>query len=528
MESLIAAMHLAFTFETMMWLAIGVFLGVALGAIPGLTSSTGIALMLPLTFMLDVAGALGLLIGLYKGAVYGGSISAISFATPGAPDSAATVYDGYAMTKQGKGRKAVQISLYSSVTADTLSDVAVILIAPMMALAALQFGPSERFWLMILAIALLGTLSGKHLAKGMLSAAIGLFLGTIGTDPVGNLSRNTFEQSWLQDGIHLVPLIIGIFAMAQMLEQALEVLKRSKVGKQSQTLLKEAFSKKSESLTFREYLSTWREMGIGLGIGTFVGILPGLGATVASFLSYGIAKRLFPEKKIGTGSIHGIAAAESGNNATVGPTLVPLLAFGIPGSATAALIGAALILQGVTPSPRMFELHAEIVYALFIILLIGNLFNLGIGRAVSFFYARLGQLPAEVLVPVIMVMAVIGAFAARSDPYDILMMLGLGFLGFGMRRFGIPAAPLIITFLIAPLIEVNLRRALLINRGDWTDALFGSSLAIGLAGFAVLILVISLKYNIGASLERVGRQEAEAGSAQNKPETSGEQGRTRD
>lgn len=216
MESLIAAMHLAFTFETMMWLAIGVFLGVALGAIPGLTSSTGIALMLPLTFMLDVAGALGLLIGLYKGAVYGGSISAISFATPGAPDSAATVYDGYAMTKQGKGRKAVQISLYSSVTADTLSDVAVILIAPMMALAALQFGPSERFWLMILAIALLGTLSGKHLAKGMLSAAIGLFLGTIGTDPVGNLSRNTFEQSWLQDGIHLVPLIIGIFAMAQI------------------------------------------------------------------------------------------------------------------------------------------------------------------------------------------------------------------------------------------------------------------------------------------------------------------------
>lgn len=506
MEALVEALHLVLSVETLFWLAIGVALGVGLGAIPGLTASTGIALMLPLTFMLDTAGALGLLIGLYKGAVFGGSISAISFATPGAPDSAATVYDGYALTKKGKGRKAVLISLYSSVTADTLSDIIVILIAPMMALAALQFGPTERFWLMVLAITLLGALSGKHLAKGMLSAAIGLFIGTIGTDPVGNLSRNTFGQSWLQDGIHLVPLVIGIFAMSQMIEQSIDLMRHTRVGRQTHLMIKGAFSKQSEGLTFREYLSTWREMGIGLGVGTFIGILPGLGATVASFMSYGIAKKLFPEKKIGTGSIHGIAAAEAGNNATVGPTLVPLLAFGIPGSATAALIGAALILQGITPSPRMFELHAEIVYALFIILLLGNVFNLGIGRAFAFFYARLGQLPPQMLVPTIMIMAVIGAYAARGDPYDILMMLGLGMLGFCMRRFGVPEAPLIITFLIAPLMEENLRRALLINRGDWSGALFGSSLGIALAGFAALLIVLSLRLNIAGRLASVGRK----------------------
>jgi putative tricarboxylic transport membrane protein len=500
------ALYLVFTVETFFWLCAGVFLGVGLGAIPGLTASTGIALMLPLSYLLDITGTLGLLIGLYKGAVFGGSISAISFGIPGAPDSAATVYDGYKMTKKGKGRKAILMALYASVTADTLSDVIVILIAPTIALMALQFGPSERLWLMVVAIALLGALSGRHLAKGMLSAAIGLFLGTIGTDPVSSVPRNTFGQVWLRDGLHLVPLVIGIFAMSQMLEQGLGMLRKSKKVQVSTEKLGDLFSSKSEGLSFREYISAWREMSIGLGVGTFIGALPGLGATVAAFLSYGIAKQAFPEKRIGEGSIYGIAAAESGNNATVGPTLVPLLAFGIPGSATAALIGAALMLQGVTPSPRMFTLHPEVIYALFMILFIGNFVNLGIGRAFSFFYARLGQISPSVMVPTIMVMAVIGSYSARGDVKDIYMMLALGLFGFLMRRIGVPEAPLIITFLIAPMLEDNLRRALLINRGDWMPALFGSTLGITMAAIAVLIVVVTIRMNIGAKLASVGRQ----------------------
>ncbi len=505
-DALIEALSLVFTVQTLMWLVFGVAVGVGLGAIPGLTASTSVALMLPLTFALDTAGALGLLIGLYKGAVFGGSISAISFATPGAPDSAATVYDGYALTRQGKGRKAILASLYSSTTADTLSDILVIFVAPAMAIIALNFGPTERFWLMVLAITLLGALSGKHLAKGMLSAAIGLYLGTIGQDPVGNVSRNTFGQSWLQDGIHLVPLVIGIFAMSRMLEQGLDLTRRSPGVQYAAEMVRGAFAKGTSTLSFREYRSILPQIGIGFGVGSIVGMLPGLGATVASFLTYGLAKRFFPSKRIGEGSIHGVAAAEAGNNATVGPTLVPLLAFGIPGSATAALIGGALILQGVTPSPRMFELYPEVVYSLFAILILGNVVNLGVGRFFGFFYARLGQLPPQMLVPLIMLMAVIGAYAARNDPYDVLMMLGLGCLGFCMRRFGVPEAPLVITFLVAPLMEQNMRRALLINRGDWADALFGSPLAIGLFGLAVLMVVLSLKMNVGDRLASVGRE----------------------
>jgi putative tricarboxylic transport membrane protein len=505
-DALYEAINLVFTFNTLMWLAIGVFIGVGVGAMPGLTATTGVALMLPLTFTMGQAAALGLLIGLYKGAVYGGSISAISFATPGTSEAAATVFDGYKMMQKGKGRKALLMALYASVTADFLSDLITILIAPMLALIALQFGPSERFWLMVLAVCLLGALSGAHLAKGMLSAAIGLYIGTMGTDPISSVSRNTFDIWWLSDGVHLIPLVVGIFAMGAMIEKTIELFRESRRAQELKETVKNLLSVGSEGLTFREYISCWKEMGIGLGVGTFVGMLPGLGSTVGAFLSYGIAKQSFPEKKIGTGRLEGIAAAEAGNNATVGPTLVPLLAFGIPGSAVAALIGAALMLQGATPGPRMFELFPTIVYSLFIILLIGNIFNLGIGRIFAFVYAKLGELPAPLLVPVVMMMAVIGAYSYANNPFDVLIMLIFGLLGYFMRLFKVPEAPLVITFLLAPPAEENLRRGLLINEGDWISTLFHSPLAIGLAAGVVLLTWLSSRIRI---LERVNRMREE-------------------
>ncbi len=350
-DAFLEALTLVFTFKTMMWLALGVAVGVGVGAMPGLSAATGVALMLPLTFVMDTPSALGLLIGVYKGAVYGGSISAISFATPGTPEAAATVYDGYKLMRAGKGRKALLMALYASVTADFLSDVITILVAPLLAIVALSFGPSERFWLMLLAVTLLGALSGSHLAKGMLAAALGLFIGTIGTDPVGAVSRNTFGLWWLQEGIHLIPLVIGVFAMGRMIEEAAKLMREKGTTRRVGEAVSGLLSKTTEGLSLREYLSTWKEMSIGLGIGSFVGMLPGLGSTVGAFLSYSVAKQVSPEKKIGTGVIEGVAAAEAGNNATVGPTLVPLLAFGIPGSSTAALIGGALMLQGAPGYP---------------------------------------------------------------------------------------------------------------------------------------------------------------------------------
>jgi len=497
------AVAMVFTVETLFWMVVGVTVGVGVGAIPGLSSTSGIALILPLTFTMSTAPALGLIIGLYKGAIYGGAISAIAFATPGTPDSAPTVYDGYKMMKQGKGRKAMLMALYASVTADVASDIATIIIAPLVAIVALSFGPSERVWLMMIAIVLIGSLSGSHFAKGLLSAGIGLFVGTIGNDPISNAERNTFGLWWLQGGVGLVPLIIGLFAMAAMLEEWAKHIATKSTDESQAEAVKGMFGKSQEGLTFKEYLSCWREMGIGFGVGTFVGMLPGLGALVASFLSYSIAVRYSPEKKIGTGRLEGIAASEAGNNATVGPTLISLLAFGIPGSTTAALIGGALIMQGATPSARMFEVFPEIIYALFIILLIANFVNLGIGRIFSFLYARLGQLPRKILVPTIMLMSVIGTYAYQQNVYDVLVMLFFGFLGFAMLFFRIPVAPLIITFVVVPMAEADFRRALLINRGDWTNALLGSGLAIFLASIVVVLLYFSIRGKMNARLNKI-------------------------
>ncbi|MEX2450441.1 MAG: tripartite tricarboxylate transporter permease, partial [Rhodospirillales bacterium] len=421
--------------------------------------------------------------------------------------------DGHKMMQQGKGRKALLMALYASVTADFLSDVITILIAPLLALVALKFGPSERFWLMVLAVCLLGALSGSHMAKGMLSAAIGLFVGTIGSDPISSVTRNTFGQWWLGDGIHLIPLVIGIFAMGAMLEKAVELMREGRRPKELGGSLKDILSVGGEGLTWKEYLSCWREMGIGLGLGTFVGMLPGLGSTVGAFLAYSVAKQSFPEKKIGTGRLEGIAAAESGNNATVGPTLIPLLAFGIPGSAVAALIGAALMLQGATPGPRMFELFPTVVYSLFIILLVGNIFNLGIGRIFAFVYAKLGELPTQLLVPLVMLMAVIGSYSHDNNPYDVLVMLFFGVMGYFMRVYKVPEAPMVITFLLAPQAEENIRRGLLINEGNWIPALFNSPLAIGLAISVVILTYISSRMRISERMAEIAESEREKAEA---------------
>ncbi len=488
LEALAAILQL----ETVLWVVVGTAAGVAIGAMPGMSATPGVALMLPLTFSLDVSASLGLLMGIYKGAVYGGSISAISFAVPGTPEAAATVIDGYKLNKEGQGRKALLTALYSSATADLTSTFLTILIAPTLALLAFKMGPSERFWLMTVALTLLISLGGREMGKGFLAAGIGVFLASIGTDPVGAVPRNTFGQWWLVDGIDLVPLTIGLFALGNMLYEGAVLLSERRADPAKPITFSGASL--AGSLKLREFLSCWKEVGIGTSIGTVVGILPGLGSTVGAFMSYALAKQASPRKRIGTGRIEGVAAAESGNNATVGPALVPLLSFGIPGSTTAALIGGALIIHGATPSPRMFELYPEVVYKLFGILILTNLALLVVGRLVSFPYARLGQLPREVLIPLVFVLSIVGTYAYEGNIYHVVILLLAGVLGLLIRIFSIPEGALVIAFLITPLAEGSLRRALMIHRGDFSNALFPGGLAIALVLVAVGSVFFSKRY----------------------------------
>ncbi|MFI0474122.1 tripartite tricarboxylate transporter permease [Halomonas sp. HMF6819] len=485
----IQALGLVFTFETIMWLFVGSALGITMGALPGLTAPTAVALVLPLTFQMQFAPALGLLIGLYKGAIYGGSISAIVFSIPGTPASAATIADGYKLTQKGKTLKALLTALYASITSDLLASLAVILVAPFIIIMALSFGPAERFWLTILAIMLIGSLAGKHMAKGLFSAALGIYLATIGSDPISGAFRNTFNLTVLQDGIPLIPLVVGLFAIAPLLDDGIALFTSSERVQTFRMKFKDMFSFDfGEGLTFREYLRTWKEVSIGTIVGSIAGMLPGLGAAVGAFLSYSIAKQVSPNKRIGEGAIEGVAAAEAGNSATVGPALLPLLAFGIPGSATVALIGGALMLQGLTPSPRMFSLHPEAVYGIFIILIATNVCLLIIGRFFTLFFARLGKIPRHLIIPVIFMLSVIGTYVAEYNVTHVGIMLVIGTMAFGMRLFGIPASPLLITFMITPVMETNLRQALLIGRGQYV-ALFNSPLSIGLLVSVVIVLI---------------------------------------
>jgi putative tricarboxylic transport membrane protein len=487
-EALMQALGLVFNFETVMWLFIGSALGITMGALPGLTAPTAVALVLPLTFQMQFAPALGLLIGLYKGAIYGGSISAIVFSIPGTPASAATIADGYKLTQRGKPLKALIMALYASITSDLLASLAVILIAPLIITMALSFGPAERFWLTILAVMLIGSLAGKHMAKGLFSAALGIYLATIGSDPISGAFRNTFNISTLQDGIPLIPLVVGLFAIGPLLDDGISLCMSSERIQKFKVRLKDMFSFDfGEGLTLREYMQTWKEVSIGTIVGAISGMLPGLGAAVGAFLSYSIAKQMSPNKGIGNGAIEGVAAAEAGNSATVGPALLPLLAFGIPGSATVALIGGALMLQGLTPSPRMFSLHPEAVYSIFVILIATNACLLIIGRFFTLFFARLGKIPRHLIIPVIFMLSVIGTYVAGYNPTHVGIMLAIGVMAFGMRIFGIPASPLLITFMITPVMEANLRQALLIGRGDYT-ALVNSPLSIGLLTSIIIVL----------------------------------------
>lgn len=504
-EILLESAKMVFTFSTLYWLSLGIIIGISMGALPGLTAGTAVALMLPVVFRIELVPALGLLMGVYKGAIFGGSISAIIFAIPGTGGAAATVIDGNKLMEAGKGKKALHMALYSSIFGDASSDIVTIVLAPMLALVALRFGPSERFLLAFIAFILIGSLAGKDPMKGLFSASIGLFLSTIGIDPVAAQPRMTFGFWWLQDGIPLVAFLIGVFAMGKILDEVslLVVKKKEKDSSKTKLRLNNLFSTEEPGLTLKEFLSSWRELLMGTTIGTMVGSLPGLGATVASFLAHSVAKKISPYKnEIGEGSLHGVAAAESANNATCGPTLIPLLAFGIPGSIAAALVGSGLMMHGITPSARMFTLYPEVIYALFIILLIANVFNLAFGRFATFFYSRIGLLSKPILLSLILVLSVLGTYISRHNRYDVFVMISIGLLFYFMNLMDVPTAPAVLTFIITPIIETNLRRGLIISRGNYYNFLFRSPLSTGLFIFCVLFILVTILF--GRHREKIG------------------------
>lgn len=446
-----------FNLNTILWITVGVTLGYVLGALPGLGKATGVAVCIPLTFYLTPVAALGMLIGIAKGSGAGSAVSAILLNTPGEPSSAPTALDGYPLARQGKAQKALKMGLYASVLGDFFSTLALIALAAPMARYALLIGPVELCAILLFSLTFIGGLSGTSLIKGLIAAALGVFFATVGLETETFVPRLTFGLLELDDGIALVPMAIGMLAVAEMVAQAGNI----------KTLDTEA-AKISDSTTREDRIVTredWRRslpaIGRGTIIGSVVGILPGLGASVGSFLSYGAARRASktPEK-FGTGMIEGVAASESADNAVVPASFVPLFALGIPGSVIAALLIAAFILHGLTPGPLMFQRQPRLVADVYAAMLCASPIMLIIGTLGQKVFAQIIKVPLRLIIPCVLLLCSVGAYMETGSIFSIYVMLFFALLGFFARKLDFSFVTFLIGFVIGPKLEFSFRQSL--------------------------------------------------------------------
>lgn len=438
---------------------LGTLLGVIVGSIPGLTGAMLIALALPLTFEMSPGQAMMLLVAMYVGSVSGGLISATLMRMPGTPASIMTTLDGYPMARDGQSGRALGLGISASLVGGLISwGFLVFLTAPMAALS-IKMGPFDFFSLVLVALVLIASVGDKTLVAGLLSGFLGILATIPGTNPATGVPRYTFGMHALSDGLSLLPVLIGLFAVNQLIREAA----RSKLNGEQVPL-------EHKGLVLK--LGGYKKHGINLVrssvVGTWIGILPGIGANIGSAVAYMLAKRFskHPEQ-FGKGSEEGIVASESANNATVGGALIPLIAMGIPGSVIDAILLGALVLHGLRPGPQLLSQEPQLAYTIMGTMLVANLLMFGIMLSLVKPLSRLANIPRGYLVPVVMVFCVIGSFALGNRMFDVWVMLAFGGIGLAMERLGIPLAPFVIGFVLAPIAEKHLATGLMSSGGSY-------------------------------------------------------------
>ncbi|MEM8688100.1 MAG: tripartite tricarboxylate transporter permease [Pseudomonadota bacterium] len=457
-DTIISAFTLFATFENAIALFIGVVFGVVIGAIPGMTTPMGVALALPFTFTMQPVTGILLLLGVYKGGLYGGSITAILINAPGTPAASCTGLDGYPLAKKGEARRALDMALYASCTADFISNLSLIFLAGLLASFALKFGPPEFFTLIVFSLTIIAGVSGDDLLKGLGSACLGLVLATIGLDLVYGSNRFIFGEYQLMSGLNFIPVLIGLFALPEVFN-----FFASKVRPHEVSALA------GLSASFADYAKNLKSIIRGSVIGVSLGAIPGIGGAPAAFLSYSEAKRTSPRgDNFGKGELEGVAAAEAGNNGVAGATLIPLLALGVPGDIITAIILGAFMIHGLRPGPLLFQDNINLIYALFMGIMLSSAYLFVVGKLSIRAIAKIADVPHRILFPVVLILCVFGAYAINNTIFDVLVMFIMGIVGYGMRLLGIPAAPFLIAFILGPLLEDNFRQSLLLGKGDFT------------------------------------------------------------
>ncbi len=457
MDSLAAGFSLVGNFEAFFMLFVGLVVGVVAGAIPGLSATMAVALTLPFTFAMTPINAILLLLGVYKGGIFGGSIPAILIKTPGTPASSATILDGHPMAERGEAGRALGMALYASCTADAVSNLALILFAGWLASFALNFGPPEFFALILFSLTIIAGVSGESLLRGALSALAGLLLATIGLDLVYGTNRFTFGNPNMMGGLNFIAVLIGLFAIPEIINMAWNPV--AHLGR-TRALGKSRCS-------WADYKNSFKTIIRGSMIGVFLGSIPGIGAAPSAFLSYSEARRTSKNKNnFGKGEIEGVAASEAGNNGVAGATLIPLLALGVPGDVITAIIIGAFMVHGLQPGPMMFILNVDIIYGLFIGLIVSSVFLLIVGSVAIRGFRFVADVPKRILMPGVLILCIYGVFAVNNNIFDVGVMFVMGWVGYIMMRNRIPAAPFLIAFILGPLLEDNFRQAMLMSGSD--------------------------------------------------------------
>lgn len=465
--------------ENLLFCLIGVVAGTLVGVLPGIGPSATIAIVLPITYKVNPTTALIMLAGIYYGAKYGGAITSILTSTPGESSSVMTTLDGHQMAVKGKAGPALGMAAIASFVGGTVSVVGLMLFAPPLAEAALSFGPPEYCALIVLGLSAVALLGGRSLSKAFIAAAFGLLAGIVGTDPIQGTKRFTLGMIELADGIDFVLVAMGLFAISEILLTAERIE-----------------SVQSLRVSFRDLLPSVRDMLACRWtflrcsiLGFFIGVLPGAGATIASFLAYGMEKGLarHPER-FGTGAPEGVAAPETADNASVGGALVPLLTLGIPGSGSTAVLLMAMIMFGVRPGPLLLQEHPEVVWSLIASMYVGNVMLLVLNLPLVPVFASVAQLPYQIFYPVILLFICVGAFAVNGRIFDLWVVLAFGVLGYAMKKLDYPPAPLVLALVLGPELERTVNQSLAMSHGNLSIFLSRPIAAVLLAVVAVSLL----------------------------------------
>lgn len=475
--------------------------GILIGAIPGLTATMAVALLIPVTFGMDPIMGLALLGGVYSGGMYGGAISSILLSTPGTPAAAATAFDGYPLTRQGKGGMALAVATVASFWGGIISTFALLLIAPLLASVALRFGPPEYFLLAIMGLASIVTLTSGNLIKGLISGLLGLVLASVGMDPIAGFPRFTAGIIDLYEGIAFMPALIGLFSVSQILELTADSQIVQELATDVKTLKRDKLPRGLSGTITR-----------GGFIGTLVGILPGAGATIAAFISYNMAKQISPKpESFGKGNPVGVAASESANNGCVGGSLVPLLTLGIPGNSVAAALMGGLMIQGLIPGPELFTRYGTITYAFILSLFLANIFFLIIGLYCAPLFARVATVPNSILIPGIAVLSVIGSYAIHNSLFDVWLMLVFGIGGYFLDRAGLSLGAIVLGLILGPIAELGFGQSLIISQGS-ASIFFNRPICIAIWFLIALLMLPTLT---GGFMKKQRRQEGEEGNETN-------------